>query len=66
MPALRIEPNPTLNIVAASGGRMWVWFSDDARKLPLMMVTETSFGNIKFVLTGIEPAAFPRPTLAQR
>ena len=64
VPALRIEPHPTFNIVAASGGRMWFWVSDDARKVPLLMVTETSFGNIRFVLTAMEPAAAPKPTLS--
>ena len=53
IPALRIEPKPTLNIVAAGGGRMWFWISDDARRLPLMLVTEIKFGTIKLVLTGM-------------
>ena len=66
IPALRIEPNPTLNIVAASGGRMWFWISDDARKLPLMLVTEMKYGTIKLVLTGIEPATLTKRIFAQR
>ena len=64
--ALRIEPNPTLNIVAATGGKMWFWVSDDARKLPLMMVAKMKFGSIRLVLAGIEPTTLPKPTLAQR
>ena len=56
VPALRIEPHPTFSVVAANGGQMWFWFSDDARKLPLLMVSEIKFGSIKLVLTGIKPA----------
>ena len=63
--ALRIEPNPTLNIVASGGGRMWFWISDDARKLPLMLVTQMKYGTIKLVLAGIEPAALPKQILAK-
>lgn len=55
IPALRIEPRPTFGIVAANGGRMWFWVSDDARKLPLLMVSEIKFGSVKLVLTGIKP-----------
>ena len=60
VPALRIEPTPTLNIVTANGGRMWFWISDDARKLPLMMVSEMKFGSIKFVLAAITTATLPK------
>jgi len=62
VPALRIEPHPTFNIVAATGGRMWFWVSDDDRKLPLLMVTELKFGNVKFILAGIEPPIPPKLT----
>ena len=62
VPALRLEPRPTFSIIATSGGRMWFWVSDDARKLPLLLVTEIKFGSIKLVLTGIKPApAAPDP-----
>ena len=65
--ALRIEPHPTFGIVAATGGRMWFWVSDDTRKLPLLMVSEIKFGSIKLVLTGIQSAPVPldQPTVAQ-
>lgn len=66
VPALRIEPKPTLNIVAANGGRMWFWISDDVRKLPLLMVSEMKFGSVKFVLAAITPAPTPKQILAQR
>jgi hypothetical protein len=54
VPALRIEPKPALKLVAATKGRMWVWFSDDERRLPLQVVAETSVGSIKLTLTKIE------------
>jgi len=51
--ALRIEPNPTLNIVSANKGRMWFWLSDDARRLPLVANSELKLGNAKLVLFSI-------------
>ena len=56
IPALRVEPQPTFKFIAAGGGRMWFWVSDDNRKLPLLLVTEMKYGSIKLVLTGIESA----------
>jgi hypothetical protein len=35
---------------------MWLWVSDDARKLPIVIVSTLKFGNIKLVLHKIEPA----------
>lgn len=58
--ALRIEPNPTLAIVAANKGRMWFWVSDDARKLPLLVASEMKIGNAKFILSEVTSA---NPTL---
>ena len=52
--ALRIEPNPTLAIVAANKGRMYFWVSDDYRKLPLLVVTDLRLGTAKLVLLKIE------------
>ena len=48
--ALRIEPNPTLNVVSANKGRMWFWISDDARHLPLLVNSEMKFGSARLVL----------------
>lgn len=50
--ALRLEPNPTLAVVAKNSGRMWFWVSDDARKLPLLITSDMKIGSAKFVLTG--------------
>ena len=52
--ALHIEPKPTFSMVAANGGRMWFWVSDDVRKLPLLLVSEIKLGSLKLVLTGIQ------------
>jgi hypothetical protein len=54
VPALRIEPNPTLKIVASNNGRMWFWVSDDARRLPLIVMSNMKMGNAKLVLAKVE------------
>ena len=51
--ALRVEPNPTLRIVAANKGHMWFWLSDDERRLPLLVNSELKIGNAKLVLFSI-------------
>jgi len=51
--ALRIEPTPTLRIVSSNKGRMWIWVSDDARRLPLLLNSELKFGNARLVLFSI-------------
>jgi hypothetical protein len=51
--ALRIEPSPTLKIVSSNKGRMWLWVSDDARRLPLLLNSELKIGNAKLVLYNI-------------
>jgi hypothetical protein len=55
--ALRIEPKPTLNIVAANKGRMWFWISDDNRKLPLLVSSDMKIGSAKLVLFKAESDA---------
>ena len=51
--ALRIEPNPTLKIVAANNGRMWLWITDDERRLPLLVNSVLKLGNAKLVLFSV-------------
>lgn len=51
--ALRIEPSPTLKIVSSNKGRMWLWVSDDERRLPLLLNSELKIGNAKLVLFNI-------------
>jgi hypothetical protein len=53
--AMRIEPKPTLPIVTRNKGRMWIWVSDDAQKLPLLVVTSLKIGSARLVLEKIEP-----------
>ena len=60
--ALRIEPNPTLKIVAANNGRMWFWVSDDDRRLPLLVNSELRFGNAKLVLFSVGATQPPSAT----
>ncbi|MBM3858469.1 MAG: DUF3108 domain-containing protein [Verrucomicrobia bacterium] len=63
VPALRVEPNPTLTVVAANKGRMWIWISDDAQKLPLVVISKLAIGSARFQLTEVKAAD---PALAQR
>jgi hypothetical protein len=51
--ALRLEPSPTLKIVSSNKGRMWLWVSDDERRLPLLLNSELKLGNAKLVLFSI-------------
>jgi hypothetical protein len=59
VPALRIEPNPTLNVVSANNGRMWFWISDDARHLPLVVNSDLKFGSAKLVLFSVVTGGAP-------
>jgi hypothetical protein len=52
--ALRMEPDPTLKIVASNNGRMWFWVSDDERRLPLLVTSTMKIGSAKLVLFSIE------------
>lgn len=63
VPALRIEPNPTLTVVSSNKGRMWFWVSDDPRRLPLLVASELKIGSAKLVLNKIEtrPQLSPAP-----
>jgi hypothetical protein len=56
VPALRLEPKPTLKIVSSNKGRMWFWVSDDARHLPLLVASDLQIGSAKLVLAKIESA----------
>jgi hypothetical protein len=51
--ALRIEPSPTLKIIAANKGRMWIWITDDERRLPLLVNSELRWGNARLVLFSV-------------
>ena len=62
VPALRIEPDPPLKIVSSNKGRMWLWVSDDERRLPLVLASTMKIGSAKLVLSKIEKIQ-PIPTL---
>lgn len=62
VPAWRVEPQPTLKLVSGNKGRLWIWVSADARRLPLLAVTEMKLGNGRMVLTNIEPGTPPTVT----
>jgi hypothetical protein len=59
VPALRVEPQPTLKLIAGAQGRLWFWVSADARRLPLIAVTEIKIGSGRMVLTKIETSPPP-------
>lgn len=59
VPALRIEPTPTLSIVSANKGRMWFWMSDDAHRVPLLVNSELKLGTAKLVLLAITSRKTP-------
>src|SRR2546426_3968428 len=52
--ALRLEPKPTLTVVAANKGRMWFWVSDDIRRLPLLVASDLKIGSARLILNRIE------------
>jgi len=62
--ALRIEPTPTLRIVSSNKGRMWIWVSDDERRLPLLLNTELKIGNAKLVLFNVADTSSAKLTNA--
>ena len=56
VPSLRIEPHPTLSIVAANKGRMWFWISDDQHRFPVLLTSDMKIGSARFVLYQVEIA----------
>ena len=63
IPALRVEPNPTITVVSANKGRMWIWISDDAQRIPLVLITTMKIGSARFQLTEVQTT---NPALAKR
>ncbi len=64
--ALRVEPSPTLRVVAENKGRMWFWVSDDARRIPLQLITSMKIGSARFYLAEMKTAASAPVKLAAR
>lgn len=57
--AIRAEPTVFDSAVFHRKGRMWIWFSDDARHLPLKVEAKVSWGTITAVLTSFAPKSAP-------
>ncbi|MDX1764224.1 MAG: DUF3108 domain-containing protein [bacterium] len=54
---IKIEPvvqDMELIFEKKKGGKLYIWLSDDDRKLPVQMQSELYFGSIQVVLTGID------------
>ena len=66
VPALRVEPTPTLRVVAENKGRMWFWVSDDNRRIPLQLITSMKIGSARFYLAEMKPATPSPVKLAAR
>lgn len=61
---IRAEPSVFNNAVFHRPGRMWIWFSDDARHLPVMVKAKVSWGTITAVLAHVSET--PTRRSAQR
>ncbi|MGC2163904.1 MAG: DUF3108 domain-containing protein [Silvibacterium sp.] len=51
---LRVEPTADAGVVK-NRGNIWIWYSDDARHIPVQMRARLFWGTITFRLTSIEP-----------
>jgi hypothetical protein len=52
--AVRIEPQPTLKFLQKNKGRMFLWYSDDENRYPLMLQTKLPLGSGRIILVKIE------------
>jgi hypothetical protein len=50
---LRVQPTADAGVVK-NRGNIWIWYTDDARHLPVQMRARLFWGTITFRLTGIE------------
>lgn len=53
-PAIRVQPMAQAGTVKARGN-IWVWYTDDARHIPVQMRARLFWGTITFRLTSMEP-----------
>ncbi len=51
---LRVEPTADAGVVK-SRGNIWIWYTDDSRRIPVQMRARLFWGTITFRLTSIEP-----------
>lgn len=59
---IRAEPTVFNTAVFRRPGKMWIWFSDDNRHLPVMVKARVSWGTITATLTSV---TVPSPAAAQ-
>ncbi len=50
---LRVQPTAAAGVVK-NRGNIWIWYTDDARHLPVQMRARLFWGTITFRLTGVE------------
>ncbi|HEX3662436.1 MAG TPA: DUF3108 domain-containing protein [Acidobacteriaceae bacterium] len=53
-PTIRVQPTAEAGTVKARGN-IWVWYTDDARHIPVQMRARLFWGTITFRLTSMEP-----------
>ena len=51
---LRVEPTADAGVVK-NRGNIWIWYTDDARHLPVQMRARFFWGTITFHLTAVDP-----------
>ena len=52
--AIRVEPDVFYGHLFKGKGRMFIWFTKDARRLPVQLRAQSSVGTITAVLAAIE------------
>jgi hypothetical protein len=62
-PCLKVEPTARFGAIFVRGGRAWLWFSRDSRRICTRMVGQVPVANVKAVLTAVTGpgAAWPPP-----
>jgi len=56
---VRVQPNADLEIMK-NRGKVWFWFSDDARNIPVQIRGKLGWGTLTLSLESVEPAAARR------
>jgi hypothetical protein len=69
VPCIKVEPTARFGSIFVRGGRAWLWFSRDSRRICTRMVGQVPVANVKAVLTAVTgpgaeawpPAPAPTP-----
>jgi hypothetical protein len=56
--AIKIKTYPKYRGVFANKGEVFIWLTDDHRRIPLLMKSKLAFGSFVFTLTGVTPEHF--------